>query len=512
MTRFNSILFERPEDAGGADQSQEPDFFSDLNLDQVVDWVTAGREIYRLTPFFYVPLHDPGAVTYRHQVMRDLEKEPVLAAVQAFAGHMRQMRECLAQARELRYRYQKERWFLDAAAVYCEAVTSLTDDLAGLGVTSRGFRAFREYLTGYAASDGFTSLVSATRQRYDELDAVDYSVLIRGTRVRVSRYDGEPDYSAQVGETFAKFNEGAVKDYRVAFRDGPDMSHVEAQILERVARLYPETYQALDDYCTRFRHYLDPAIAAFDREVQFYVAYLEFIAPLKHAGLAFCYPQISDRSKEIHANESFDLALAGKLVPENSAVVCNDFFMAGPERICVVSGPNQGGKTTFARMFGQLHYLASLGYPVPGQDARLFLPDQVFTHFERKEDITTLRGKLEDELTRIHQILQQAASDSIVIMNESFTSTTLDDALLLGTEVMQRLIRLDLLGVYVTFVDELASLSPSTVSMVSTIVPDNPAERTYKLVRKPADGLAYAAAIAEKYGLTFERVKERIPS
>ena len=43
MTRFNSILFERPEDAGGADQSQEPDFFSDLNLDQVVDWVTAGR-------------------------------------------------------------------------------------------------------------------------------------------------------------------------------------------------------------------------------------------------------------------------------------------------------------------------------------------------------------------------------------------------------------------------------------------------------------------------------------
>jgi 3D (Asp-Asp-Asp) domain-containing protein len=510
--RFHSILFERPDDAEGAEESREPDFFGDLNLDQLLGWVTAGREEYRLTQFWYVPLHDPGAVTYRHEVMRDLEREPVLAVVQAFAERMREMRGHLAQARKLRYHYQKERWFLDAAAVYGDAVTSMTADLSGLEVTSRGFRAFREYLTGYAASGEFTSLATATRQRYDALAAVDYSVLIRGTRVRVSRYDGEPDYSAQVQDTFAKFKRGAVKDYRVSFRERADMNDVEAQILELLARLYPETYQGLDDYCARYQHYLDPAVAGFDREIQFYLAYLEFIAPLKKTGLSFCYPHISDRSKEIRAEDSFDLALAAKLVPANSPLVCNDFFLAGLERILVISGPNQGGKTTFARMFGQLHYLASLGYPVPGTDARLFLPDRVFTHFEREEDITTLRGKLEDELTRIHQILKQATGDSIVIMNETFNSTTLNDAILLGTEVMQRLIRLDLLAAYVTFVDEMASLSESTVSMVSTIVPDNPAERTYKLVRKPADGLAYAAAIAEKYGLTFDRISERIPS
>jgi DNA mismatch repair ATPase MutS len=507
-----SILFERPENAAGADGREEPPFFADLNLDQVLASMTAGRDEYDLKPLFYTPLHDAGTVSYRHEIMRDLEQDAVLGAVRKFAQRMREMREHLAQARKLRYKYQRERWFLDAAAGYCQAVNYLTEDIAHPDVSSRGLLAFREYLTRYTASADFRSLASATRKVCDDLATVEYSVHIKGNRVRVSGYGGEPDYSAEVGKTFAKFKEGAAKDYRAGFRNWPEMNHVEARILELVARLYPRVFQALDDYCTRHQNYLDPAIAAFDREVQFYVAYLEFIEKFKRAGLGFCYPEVSARSKEIRADESFDLALASKLVPGNSAVVRNGFALKDQERILVVSGPNQGGKTTFARMFGQLHYLASLGYPVPGKDARLFLPDQVFTHFEREENIATLRGKLEDELTRIHEILQQATSNSILIMNESFTSTTLNDALFLGTEVMRRVIQLGLLGVYVTFVDELASQSEATVSMVSTVVPDNPAERTYQVVRKPADGLAYAAALAEKYGLTYGRVKERIPS
>jgi DNA mismatch repair ATPase MutS len=266
----------------------------------------------------------------------------------------------------------------------------------------------------------------------------------------------------------------------------------------------------LDEYTIRRAGFTDDTIARFDREVQFYIACIEFVEPLKRAGLSFCFPTVGDESKQINAAETFDLALAASLVHGKVPVVTNDFSLTGPERVFVVTGPNQGGKTTFARTLGQLHYLASIGFPIPGRYARLFLFDKLFTHFEREEDLRNLSGKLEDELLRIRAILSEATSNSVLIMNESFLSTTLNDAIFLSKEVMRKIVALDLICVSVTFLDELATFSDSTVSMVSTVNPSDPAQRTFKVVRRVADGLAYAAALAEKYRLTYESVKSRV--
>jgi DNA mismatch repair protein MutS len=508
--RFRSILFPEPISISDIDTREAPEFFIDLNLDQIVASITAGRDEYNLKPFFYTPLKNVDAIYYRYEVLRDLDNVGVFECIRSFADSMRSMRSHLFQAEKLYYKRQKQAWFLDAVEVYCNAVRQLGADLAGATLRSRGFQAFHDFLRDYSDSPRFLSLAGETEKLKTDLSGIRYSLQIHGKRIKAAKYNSEPDYSAEVLEIFNKFKQGAPREYRFEFHSTADMNHVEAAVLDLVAQLFPETFSFLDEYCNRHSGFLDATIAGFDREVQFYMACVEYAARFKQAGLSLCHPALSDHSKEIYARDAFDLALANRLVQDKTPVVTNDLHLKTPERIFIVSGPNQGGKTTFARMFGQLHYLASIGCPVPAREAKLFLFDQLFTHFEREEELRNLTGKLEDELLRIRRILERASPRSILIMNESFLSTTLDDALFLSKQIMERIIALDVLCVSVTFLDELASLGKTTVSMVSTVNPEDPVLRTFKIIRRPADGLAYAAAIAEKHRLTYRSVKARV--
>jgi DNA mismatch repair protein MutS len=509
---FTSILFRTAQEAAAPEPDTPPAFFHDLYLDQIVDAITGPAADYNLAPFYYRPLSSLDAIAYRQEVMQDLTTAPIRQAIHSFAGSMRTMRERLAQAEKLGYYPRaQERRFLGAVYIYSQAVSTLAAALPALAPQSRGLQALTEYLHDYIGSSPFEQLSTKAERIRNDFAAIEYSLLLRTGSVTVRDKDTSEDYSVAVEKTFEKFRGAATGHYWLDTKKWEGMNHIEAAMHNRVALLHPDAFQALEEFFSLHREFLDPTIARFDREVQFYLTYLAYIERFQPRGLEFSRPEVLKTSKEIRGTAVFDLALAGKFLDTKNAVITNDFFLRDPERILVVSGPNQGGKTTLARTFGQLHHLSALGCFVPGRNLRLYLFDQLFTHFEREEDVRNLRGKLQDDLVRIHQILASATPRSLIVMNEIFASTTVKDAIFLARNIMAKISELDALAVCVTFLDELARFDKKTASIVSMVDPTDPARRTFKLERKPADGLAYAMAIAQKYRVTYDALKERIP-
>jgi DNA mismatch repair protein MutS len=506
---FASILFD---DSDGVVGDRPPDYFTDLNLDQLVTSILTGRDEYDLASFFHTPLTARDAVAYRQDILRDLERPPVADCIASFAEDMRQVRNQLAKSGRMRFDLQRQAWLLAAALRYVAAMRRLAETLPSLPISSDGLAGFRGFLSGYVSSGSFRGLEAEAMGVQRQIDGVTYRLRVSGDTVEVSFPQDEADYAADVLASFARFQQGPVKSYRSRLQSYEEMNHVEEAIAVRVAKLYPKPFAALEAFCSRQRGFVSEVVSRFDREIQFYLAYLEFVRRMRAAGLAMCYPAISDATAPLEAVDAYDVALADKLVGDDRSVVANDVGLTGRERIWVITGPNQGGKTTYARMIGQLHHLGGLGLLVPGSRARLPLPDRIFTHFERGENLHDLTGKLDDDLVRIRDILQAATPASLLIMNEIFTSTSLEDAVWLSTKVLHQVIEKDCLCVCVTFLDELSTLSPSTVSMVSTIAAADPANRTFKIIRRKADGRAYAEAIAERHGLTARALKRRLPS
>ena len=501
-----SVLYPEPPPVADRGSASAPACFGDLNLDQVITAITAGRDAYGLRPFFHAPLTDVDAVAFRHEVFLDLEDEPLRTALEAFARTLRHMREHLEQAGTLRDVHQQRRLHLDAAHGYCAGVTRLAAALRANAPRSRGLRLIARYLAALVASSAFDALQAEAARLVRELDDLSYLMTFTADRVSVALVEDQADQDAAVARTFARFGPPP-REQRAKRPVSLAMDRIEAAILARVTLLYPELFAALEAFRERYAEFLDPTVAAFDREAQFYLAYREYMQGFERAGLGFCYPTVSATDKTLEVVGAFDPALARSLLVDDARPVCNDVALRGEERIFVVTGANQGGKTTFARLFGQLHFLAALGCPVPARTATLFLADQVLTHFEQEEDARALRGKLQDELLRVRALLERASGRSVVIMNEAFSSTTTDDALLLSRKVLERLLALGVLGVWVTFIDELAAQGDAIVSLVALVDPDDPTRRTFELARRPADGRAHAVAIARAHQLTYEELR-----
>ena len=531
-----SVLFTSEESAALPRRGEMPSCFEDLQLDLIMKQALQESQGQGLEEIFYSPVSDPAVLRYRQEVMRELEDPEVRAAVleivEGFGGlkaYMDELRVGLAGQQDLpggnygpRFRFSlndilrlektADNWMgmgrmLSRAFDFTAAVAAFARHVRSMSLRSDGLRGFAEYVVSYCESEHFKEIEEEARRLREFFDQLRYCLWFKrdGGEIKVLPYEEREDYVTRIEALFSRFRQADAMDFRRRLSETPFSEKVENEILERLSKQYPEEFQALSTFC-REKMVFDDVVVRFSLEVRFYFGWLELMAPLKEAGLPFCYPELREKGEKTRVEEGFDLALA---IRKPGSIVTNGFSLSPPEQILVITGPNQGGKTTFARAFGQLHYLASLGLPVPGRQAELFLCDGVLTHFEREETPEDLNGKLRDDLTRLKKLLDGATPRTVTVINEIFSSTTAWDALGLGKHMLDALTELGAPSVVVTFLEELADYGPQTVSMRAETSEQGKA-RSFRILRKEPGGLSYAMLLAERHGLKYEEIKRRV--
>lgn len=196
-------------------------------------------------------------------------------------------------------------------------------------------------------------------------------------------------------------------------------------------------------------------------------------------------------------------------------IVSNDFSFDDDARIYILTGPNRGGKSVITVAVGAAQAMCQLGMPVPAEEATISVTDGIFTHFPEGADDTIDKGRLGEECARLREIFNAADGDSMVLLDESLSSTGAYEATYIAEEILTAFAALRCRGIFSTHLHDLAarageidarSRKNGGVGVDTLVAGMEEGKRSFRILRKKPDGKSYAKDIADKYGLSFENL------
>lgn len=480
-----------------------PAFYEDFNLDQIFKTISEkwGEDISDFYSYFPVSL---DASNYRREVLADLQKSELYDVVLAFVRALDHYQEICERKSKVRDDRQIAIWHIREVRSYCECLEQLRDSLSEIQLTSRGFQEFKKLLDEYMSGEQYRNLHDTSAKVFEELDSYRVRIEYHNNRVYVSEAMKTDTYKQFLAECFPETEPTYIKN---PFVNSVELLEFEEEVLSKFMKKHKNFLKEASKFYESNKEYVNDTFLQFRKEVVFYLSFITFERYMQNYHYDFCAPVLVEE-KEFKADGLYDLALACVNVNEMKDVIRNDAFYAKEEQFFVLTGPNQGGKTTFARSLGQLVFFSKMGLDVPAVSAKLMYFEQILSHFSVEESVETGRGKLKEELIRLQPMMHMSPDHSFVVINELFTTAANYDAGIMGNRVLDHFLHKNSMGIYVTHLIELAAERPGIVSLVA--MRDENGVRSFKMERSEPKQQANAVTQVKKYQLTYEEIMERL--
>ncbi|MCR4556834.1 MAG: hypothetical protein K5779_03310 [Saccharofermentans sp.] len=488
----------------------------DIALQEVIDYMSGDQEERKilLDVMSKIP-SEPSDIIYRQEITRDLiENTSLYEAVKKSIGAIKVLSFYGTGAKRIRDKDNSLASLLEELRelkVWVEVVETLFDALNGNDIKSEGLTALRDALKEITEDEDFKSVKPDIKKIHDDLSNVRGAVvgvtltadmdIENVTAIEFVDYKPRSSYTIMDVAVGSKIR-NPFNDYK--YQD-PLLVSMTPFMKKHLGRHFGEVKNLI----RKHSKYDSRILTNLYSGLVFYLNAAELAERLAEKKYVTSFPEIVENNG-IEIRGLYNIRLA---VKAESEIVTNDFDFTDNEKIFILTGPNRGGKTIIEQGLGLISVMASLGMVVTADSFKGIPFGNILTHFPIDENLTINYGRLGEEAVRIKDIVRDSDSNTLILFNETFSTTSAADALYLSKDLLHILKDKGSSVIFNTHIHELAACIPEMNSwegdsrIVSIIMEIKDNRNTFKVRRSSPDTSSYARNIAEKYGITYEQLK-----
>ena len=499
----------------------------ELGLSEIFDLKNSS-----LTDFFTT---DPEVILYRQSAIRDMMDIPeIKETLQKTHPILDDIRELRRLDNELSTSGDSYLYSITEIELYVTCIDTIAKGLGPVRdrMKSRAFADLCDFVTELSVSDYYKELnekLEALASRVHEVKSITVGVnldkQLRPSSAGVVSINAEPFKSGKMLDKILRLsfrNDAFTCIAELSpFGKGQSDNKKEALIgafngaIEEVFRSSVKGWRAIvGEYVLDNTDFLLKMLP----EIEFVSRASELMNELAaHPGCAVCMPALAPIEEKVFSAKGLYNPRVALAI--DNEIITNDFAFDDDARIYVLTGPNRGGKSVITVAVGATQALTQLGLPVPAREASVSPVDGIYTHFPEGADDTIDKGRLGEECARLKEIFDAVSSDSMILLDESLSSTGAYEASYIASEILTSFAAIRCRGIFSTHLHELAatvaeinerSLQCGGIAIDTLVAGMEEGERSFKIHRMKPDGKSYARDIADKYGLSFENIMSRV--
>ncbi|MBE6541674.1 MAG: hypothetical protein E7672_04430 [Ruminococcaceae bacterium] len=477
---------------------------------------------------------DTDVILYRQDTFEDMLNNPelkhILIKMIPFLNDITELRKMGSDSAASTEAYL---YSITEIELYTSLMDLLRDNLLPLApkMKSTAFRRFAERINTLTGSEYYTNLntqlkelTSRVREIKSVTIGVNFDSQLRAEKAGVLSINNEHFKSGELLDKMLRLDfkndEMTCIAPLVPFKKGQSDNQQMALLNAFNGAINDVFRQSIRSWKKVIQHYIlenTDFLLRMMPEIEFVTKATDLLIKLKERGCPLCHPTIAPvREKKFDAKGLCNPIVSMKL---DGPVVPNDFKFDDDGMIYVLTGPNRGGKSVITCAVGIAFVMAQLGLPVCADSCVISPCDEIFTHFPTGSEDTIDKGRLGEECSRLSAIFEEVSDESLILLDESLSSTGSFEGAYIASEVLQGFSLVKCRGIFSTHLHDLAA---SVDSINASAVPkggvkiDNlvaaieKGSRSFKILREKPDGKSYARDIADKYGLSLDKIIDKI--